>query len=90
MLYDSPSSIFSQLIRTCFVPTTGYGNDYAYAVADYSSIEARIIAWLADEKWVMDVFANNGDLYRQTASNMFNIPLEEIDKPLRQKGRYQF
>ena len=87
MLYDSPSSIFSQLIRTCFVPTTGYGNDYAYAVADYSSIEARIIAWLADEKWVMDVFANNGDIYRQTASNMFNIPLEEIDKPLRQKGK---
>lgn len=82
-IYDSVSDIFKQLVRTAFIAREGM----TYAIADYSSIEARIIAWLADEKWAMEVFSKDGDIYKQTASNMFHIPLEKIDKPLRQKGK---
>lgn len=82
-IYDSMSDVLKQLVRTAFVPPKGY----KYAIADYSAIEARVIAWLADEKWAMDVFAKDSDIYKQTASQMFHIPYEQIDKSLRQKGK---
>lgn len=82
-LYDSMNNIFSQLVRTSFVASEGY----TYAISDYSGIEARVIAWLANERWAMDVFAQDGDIYKTTASQMFHIPIEEIDKKLRQKGK---
>lgn len=82
-IYDSMSDVLKQLVRTAFIPPKGY----KYAIADYSAIEARVIAWLANEKWAMEVFAKDGDIYKQTASQMFHIPYEQINKPLRQKGK---
>ncbi|MFV0551476.1 MAG: DNA polymerase [Anaerorhabdus sp.] len=81
--YPSITNIFSQLIRTSFVAPEAK----TFAIADYSAIEARVIAWLADETWVMDVFANEGDIYKATASKMFDVPIENIDKQLRAKGK---
>ncbi|MEF9966871.1 DNA polymerase [Anaerorhabdus sp.] len=81
--YPSITNIFSQLIRTSFVAPEGK----TFAIADYSAIEARVIAWLADETWVIDVFANEGDIYKATASKMFDVPIENIDKQLRAKGK---
>ncbi|MEG0416421.1 MAG: DNA polymerase [Erysipelothrix sp.] len=81
--YPSITNIFSQLIRTSFVAPEGK----TFAIADYSAIEARVIAWLADETWVIDVFANEGDIYKATASKMFDFPIENIDKQLRAKGK---
>jgi len=85
MLYDSTSSVLSELIRTAFVPKDGY----RFIVADFSAIEARIIAWFAGEKWRMDVFANGGDIYCASASQMFHVPVEKngINGHLRQKGK---
>lgn len=85
ILYDSSSGVLSELIRTAFVPK----KDCKFYVADFSSIEARVIAWLAGEKWRMDVFASHGKIYEASASQMFNVPIEEIKKgsPLRQKGK---
>jgi DNA polymerase len=85
MLYGSTSSVLSELIRTAFVPKEGY----RFIVADFSAIEARIIAWLAGEKWRMDVFAKGGDIYCASASQMFNVPVEKngINGHLRQKGK---
>lgn len=82
-IYDSMSDVLKQLVRTAFIPP----KNCMYAIADYSAIEARVIAWLANEKWAMEVFAKDGDIYKQTASQMFHIPYEQIDKPLRQKGK---
>ncbi|MFV0551295.1 MAG: DNA polymerase [Anaerorhabdus sp.] len=81
--YPSITNIFSQLIRTSFVAPEAK----TFAIADYSAIEARVIAWLADETWVIDVFANEGDIYKATASKMFDAPIENIDKQLRAKGK---
>lgn len=85
LLYDSVPNVLSELIRTAFVPKTGY----KFLVADFSAIEARVIAWLGGEKWRMDVFATHGKIYEASASAMFHIPIEEITKgsPLRQKGK---
>lgn len=83
MLYPSMSDIFSQLVRTAFTAKEGY----TFAIADYSAIEARVIAWLAGEDWVCEVFKHDGDIYKQTASKMFGIPIDQIDKPLRQRGK---
>jgi len=85
MLYDSTSSVLSELIRTAFVPKDGS----RFIVADFSAIEARIIAWFAGEKWRMDVFENGGDIYCASASQMFNVPVEKngINGHLRQKGK---
>lgn len=83
MLYPSMSELFKQLIRTTII--AGEGN--TLAIADYSAIEARVIAWLAGEQWAMDVFAHDGDIYKMTASQMFRIPIDQIDKPLRQRGK---
>lgn len=83
-LYDVPDTL-SQLIRTAFVPREGM----KFIVADFSAIEARVLSFLANEKWRMDVFANNGDIYCQSASAMFNVPVEKhgVNGHLRQKGK---
>lgn len=83
MFCDNLSDVFNQLVRTVIIPKKGY----TFAISDYSSIEARVIAWLADEKWQLEVFRKNEDIYKQTASNMFKIPIDKIDKPLRQRGK---
>ena len=83
-LYDVPDTL-SQLIRTAFIPRKGM----KFIVADFSAIEARVLSFLAGEKWRMDVFANNGDIYCQSASTMFNVPVEKhgVNGHLRQKGK---
>lgn len=85
MLYDSVPAVLSELIRTAFVPRLGR----QFLVADFSAIEARVIAWLAGEAWRNEVFASHGKIYEASASQMFHIPIEEITKgsPLRQKGK---
>ncbi len=85
MLYDSVPNVLSQLIRTAFVPKKGH----RFIVADFSAIEARVIAWLAGEQWRLDVFETHGKIYEASAAQMFNVPLESIGKgsPLRQKGK---
>jgi DNA polymerase len=79
------SNTLSQLIRTALIPSKGK----LFAVADFSAIEARVLAWLAGEQWRLDVFATHGKIYEASASKMFNVPLEDIGKgsDLRQKGK---
>jgi DNA polymerase len=76
MLFGAPPFVLSQLIRTAFIPSPGN----RFIVSDFSAIEARVIAWLADEHWVLDVFRGHGKIYEATASNMFKIPFETIVK----------
>ncbi len=85
VLYDSIPVVLSELIRTAFVPKEGC----KFIVADFSAIEARVIAWLAGESWRNDVFATHGKIYEASAAQMFRVPIEEITKgsPLRQKGK---
>ena len=88
LLFDSIPDTLSQLIRTAFIPSTGN----QFVVADFSAIEARVIAWLARETWVQEVFATHGKIYEATASQMFHVPIEKIVKgnpeyALRQKGK---
>lgn len=85
MFYDDISNVLSQLIRTTFIAK----KKCTFAVADFSAIEARVIAWLADEKWRLDVFATHGKIYEASASMMFNVPIENITKgsELRDKGK---
>lgn len=84
-LYGSVSSVLSELIRTAFVPKDGY----KFIVADFSAIEARVIAWLAGETWRNEVFASHGKIYEASASQMFHVPINQVIKgsPLRQKGK---
>ncbi len=85
LLFDSVPDILSQLIRTAFVPKSGC----KFMVADFSAIEARVIAWLAGETWRMQVFKENGDIYCASASQMFGVPVEKhgVNGELRQKGK---
>lgn len=85
MLYDSVPDVLSELIRTAFIPYKGG----KFIVADFSAIEARVIAWMAGEKWRLDVFKNGGDIYCASASQMFGVPVEKhgINGHLRQKGK---
>ena len=85
LLYGNVSDTLSQLIRTAFIPSDGQ----FFLVADFSAIEARVIAWLAGEEWRQNVFATHGKIYEASASAMFGVPIEEItkDSPLRQKGK---
>lgn len=85
MLYEDVPDTLSQLIRTAFVPRDGY----KFIVADFSAIEARVIAWFAGESWRADVFANGGDIYCASASQMFGVSVEKhgINSHLRQKGK---
>lgn len=84
-LYDNPSSILSQCIRTALIPSEGM----VFAVADFSAIEARVIAWLAGEAWRQEVFSEGGDIYCSSASKMFGVPVEKhgVNSHLRQKGK---
>ena len=85
MLYEDIPDTLSQLIRTAFVPQDGR----KFIVADFSAIEARVLAWLAGEKWVLDVFGKGGDIYCETASRMFHCKVEKHGEnaELRQKGK---
>lgn len=85
LCFDSVPDVLSQLIRTAFV--AGAGN--IFHVADYSAIEARVIAYLAGEKWRMDVFRSGGDIYCSSASAMFRVPVVKhgVNGHLRQKGK---
>ena len=85
LLFDNVPDVLSQLIRTAFVAKPGH----TFLVADYAAIEARVIAYLAGEKWRMDVFANGGDIYCSSASQMFKVPVEKhgVNGHLRQKGK---
>ena len=88
MVYNNVPDTLSQLIRTAFIPSEGH----KFVVADFSAIEARVIAWLAGEQWVNEVFATHGKIYEATASQMFHVPVEKIAKgnpeySLRQKGK---
>ncbi len=85
MLYDSIPEVLSELIRTSFIPTAGR----KFIVADFSAIEARVIAWLAGEKWRQQVFESGGDIYCASASQMFGVPVEKhgVNGHLRQKGK---
>ena len=88
ILYGNVPDTLSQLIRTAFIPSAGH----KFVVADFSAIEARVIAWLAGEQWVNEVFATHGKIYEATASQMFGVPVERITKgkpeySLRQKGK---
>ena len=84
-LYDSVPDVLSQLIRTAFIPKPGR----KFIVADFSAIEARVLSWLAGEKWRMDVFRDGGDIYCATASRMFHCKVEKHGENghLRQKGK---
>ena len=85
ILYDSIPEVLAELVRTAFVPQDGR----KFIVADFSAIEARVVAWLAGEKWVSDVFAKGGDIYCETASRMFHCRVEKHGENagLRQKGK---
>lgn len=88
LLYGNVADTLSQLIRTAFVAPEGT----RFCVADFSAIEARVISWLAQEKWRMEVFATTGKIYEAAASMMFNVPVEKIKKgnpeyALRSKGK---
>lgn len=85
MCFDSVPDVLSQLIRTALVAKEGC----TFLVADYSAIEARVIAYLAGEKWRMDVFAKGGDIYCSSASQMFKVPVEKhgVNGHLRAKGK---
>ena len=85
MLYDDIPDTLSQLVRTAFIPKP----DYQFYVADFSAIEARVIAHIAKESWRADVFKKGGDIYCASASQMFKVPVEKhgINGHLRQKGK---
>lgn len=88
LIYGNIPNTLSQLIRTAFIPSVGF----IFVDADFSAIEARVIAWLSGEQWRLDVFATHGKIYEASASQMFGVPLELIKKgnleyELRQKGK---
>lgn len=85
LLFGGVPFIFSQLIRTAFIPSEGC----RFVVSDFSTIEARVIAWLADEEWRLEVFRTHGKIYEASASQMFHVPIENIKKGsrLRQQGK---
>lgn len=85
LLYPSVPDTLSQLVRTAFIPKPGC----KFVVADFSAIEARVIAWLAGEDWRLELFEQGGDIYCQSASEMFGVPVEKhgANSELRQKGK---
>ena len=85
MLYDSVPGVLSELIRTAFIPRPGY----KFIVSDFSAIEARVLSYLAGEKWRQEVFHNGRDIYCESASRMFGVPVEKHgqNSHLRQKGK---
>ena len=88
LVYDNVADTLSQLIRTAFIPS----DNHKFVVADFSAIEARVIAWLSGESWRQEVFATHGKIYEASASQMFGVPVEKIVKgnpeyALRAKGK---
>lgn len=85
ILFGNVPDTLSQLVRTAFIPAP----DCIFLVADFSAIEARVIAWLAAEKWRLEVFATHGKIYEASAAQMFRVPIESVTKgsTLRQKGK---
>lgn len=85
ILYDDIPDVLSQLIRTAFIPK----KDHKFIVADFSAIEARVVAWYAGETWVLDAFKNGEDIYCATASKMYGVPVVKhgVNGDLRQKGK---
>ena len=85
LLYDNVPVVLSELIRTAFIPKDGY----KFIVADFASIEAVVLAWLAGEKWTLEAYSEKRDLYIENAEIMFGVPKGSIDKksPLRQKSK---
>lgn len=84
-VYEDSEPVLSELIRTAFVPSAGH----KFIICDFSAIEARVIAWLAGEQWVLDTFLQGGDIYCATASRMFGVPVVKHGQngELRQKGK---
>lgn len=84
-LFGETSFVFSELVRTAFIPSEGH----LFVVSDFSAIEARVIAWVAGEDWVLDAFRQGKDIYCETASMMYHVPVEKHgqNKHLRQKGK---
>lgn len=84
-LFGNVPATLSELIRTAFIPEYGH----TFCVADFSAIEARVVAWLADEKWRIENFRQGGDIYCASASKMFHVPVEKhgVNAHLRQKGK---
>lgn len=85
ILYDNVPEVLAQLVRTAFIPAPGY----KFIVADFSAIEARVLSFLAGERWRMEVFENGGDIYCMSASQMFGVPVEKhgVNGELRAKGK---
>ena len=85
LLYDDLSDVFSQLVRTGFIPSDGC----RFVVSDFSAIEARVLAWIAGEQWRLDVFKNGGDIYCESASHIYHVPVVKhgINGELRQRGK---
>lgn len=83
LLYASVPDVLSQLIRTAFIAPEGK----KLISVDFSAIEARVIAWLAGEQWRLEVFKTHGKIYEASAAQMFKLPIEQVDKKLRQKGK---
>lgn len=85
LLFDSTPEVLSELIRTAFVPKPGC----RFIVADFSAIEARVLAWFAGEQWRLDTFVEGGDIYCASASKMFGVPVVKhgVNGHLRQKGK---
>jgi DNA polymerase len=88
LLFDSVPDVLSQLIRTALIPSP----NHRFIISDYSAIEARVIAWLAKEQWVIETFKEHGKIYEMTASRMFGVPMKQIvrgnpEYELRQKGK---
>ena len=83
--FGAVSTVLSELIRTAFIPKTGY----RFIVSDFSAIEARVLAWLSGEEWRIELFEQGGDIYCKSASKMFGVPVEKngVNKELRQKGK---
>ena len=83
LCYGSVPNTLSQLVRSAFIPSPGN----VFVVADFSAIEARVISWLAGEKWRNQVFATHGKIYEASAAAMFGVPIEQVTKEMRQKGK---
>ena len=85
MVFGEPSVVFSQLVRTAFIPSPGR----RFVVSDFSAIEARVIAWVAGERWRLDVFEQDGDIYCESASLIYHVPVEKHGQnaELRQRGK---
>lgn len=85
ILYDNVSNILSELIRTALIAPEGK----SFVVSDFSAIEARVLSWIANEEWRMDVFRTHGKIYEASAAMMFGVPIEEVTKgsELRQRGK---